>query len=67
VSIGKDDKIMVLGDKISEVSNYIDQIDYRLSNNLVAEDQIEHLNFVKSDQIKILSILNSILMDTQDL
>lgn len=58
---------MVLGDKISEVSNYIDQIDYRLSNNLVAEDQIEHLNFVKSDQIKILSILNSILMDTQDL
>jgi len=37
-----------------------------LDNNIVPEDQIEHLSFVRSDQLRILSVLNSILNDVEN-
>lgn len=64
--ISKDEKIMVIHDKISEASNYAEELKIVLENNIVSEDQIEHLSFVRSDQIRILSVLNSILNDLEN-
>jgi hypothetical protein len=64
--ISKDEKIMVIHDKISEASNYAEELKIMLENNIVSEDQIEHLSFVRSDQIRILSVLNSILNDLEN-
>jgi hypothetical protein len=64
--ISKDEKIMVIHDKISEALNYAEEIKTMLDSNIVPEDQIEHLSFVRSDQIRILSVLNSILNDVEN-
>ena len=58
--IDKEDKLTVINDKISEALNYAEELKMMLENNIVSEDQIEHLSFVRSDQIRILSVLNSI-------
>ena len=64
--IDKEDKLTVINDKISEALNYAEELKMMLENNIVSEDQIEHLSFVRSDQIRILSVLNSILNDLEN-
>jgi hypothetical protein len=66
MNISKDEKMTVIIDKISEALNYAEEIKTMLDNNIVPEDQIEHLSFVRSDQIRILSVLNSILNDVEN-
>jgi hypothetical protein len=66
MNISKDEKMTVIIDKISEASNYAEEIKTMLDNNIVPEDQIEHLSFVRSDQLRILSVLNSILNDVEN-
>jgi hypothetical protein len=66
MNISKDEKMTVIIDKISEALNYAEEIKTMLDNNIVPEDQIEHLSFVRSDQLRILSVLNSILNDVEN-
>jgi len=65
--IDKNDKIMVLHDKISEAQNYINEMSYALKNHIISDDQIEHIKFVVGDQNRILNVLNSILIDIESL
>ena len=65
--IDKNDKIMVLHDKISEAKNYINEMTYRLENSVIPDDQIEHTQFVVEDQNRILNVLNQILIDIETL
>lgn len=65
--IDKNDKIMVLHDKISEAQNYINEMSYALENHIISDDQIEHIKFVVGDQNRILNVLNSILIDIESL
>lgn len=59
--INIEDKIEIVSDRISAIENYTNEINQELAIGLIAEDQIEHINRILSDNQIILVNLNEAL------
>ena len=59
--INIDDKIEIITDRISAIENYTNEINQELAMGLIAEDQIESINGILSNNQIILIKLNELL------
>ena len=59
--INIDDKIEIITDRISAIENYTNEINQELAMGLIAEDQIESINGILSNNQIVLIKLNELL------
>jgi hypothetical protein len=59
--INIDDKIEIITDRISAIENYTNEINQELAMGLIAEDQIESINGILSNNQIALIKLNELL------
>jgi hypothetical protein len=59
--INIEDKIEIITDRISAIENYTNEINQELAMGLIAEDQIESINGILSNNQIVLIKLNELL------
>lgn len=66
-NISIEDKIEILKDRISSISNYTNELNHDLSLGLIAEDQIEPTNIILSRNQAALIQFNDLLTNLEEM